>query len=445
MKYLSAIILLLLSTCVQAQHTSAWKEVKAGSTGASAAAGDTLNFAPGNYTYFVLNGVNATKAKPVVLLFNAVATFKNGFDVTNSKGLKFDGGNAYNLKVRGATGVAFSFKGKCGDIQLIGADVDGAYSWGWFKTEVGEPAFANWDYWTKNADGTISANYIMDGLLVKHCIFKNAAFDGWYVNSTGQQADRAMVIDGKTFFPLPPKCANIQFEDVVMDGAARTGMQISGLLSGNNYIKNVTIKNCGKSLENYQGACFLIGGNSPADIEIDGNTFDGSNLYAVRTDGGGTIKFTNNTVAHSNTVNGQIRPTKMAAVQFDGVKPQTKLIITGNTVDPSNNGVSIVVYGDKNTVSAESVIANNKLAGSFQNFSGVQFKTADTTPVPPVDPNPPVDPVPVTITDVKLNADNTLTVSKSDGTKETIPDVQELITTVQDGKIIWQYKKEVKE
>ena len=230
MKQILLLIAITSTMLVQAQHTSAWKEIKAGSTGASAIAGDTLDFAPGNYTYFVLNGVNATKAKPVVLLFNGVSTFKNGFDVTNSKGLKFDGGDAYNLKVRGASGVAFSFKGKCGDIQLIGADVDGAYSWGWFKTEVGEPAFANWDYWTKNADGTISANYIMDGLFVKHCIFKNAAFDGWYVNSTGQQADRAMIIDGKTFYPLPPKCANIQFEDVVMDGAARTGMVATSVI-----------------------------------------------------------------------------------------------------------------------------------------------------------------------------------------------------------------------
>lgn len=425
--------------------------IKAGSIGGTYKAGDILNFEGGNYTYFVLNGYG-TKDDPIQLNFKSPATFKNGFDIANAGGLIMDGGVNKNLLIKGATGVPLSFKGKCRDIEIKGIAIDGAYSWLWFKTEVGE--YTSWDYWNKNPDGTISSNFLMSGLKLSNFDFKNANFDGCYIGSTGQQADRAVIIEGKTYYPLPAKVANIQIENGTMDGVARTGMQISGLLSGTNYVKNVTIKNCGKSLENYQGACFLIGGNSPADIEIDGNTFDGSNLYAVRTDGGGVIKFTNNIVANSNKVNGQVRPTKMAAVQFDGMAPQTKLIITGNTVDASNNGVSIVVYGDKNTVSAESIFANNKLAGSFQNFSGVTFKTEDTPPPVDTKPDPipepepdPVDttPVQVSIIDVKLNADNSLSIIKSNGTTDKIDDVQELITTVVDGKKVWQYKKEVKE
>ncbi|MGN6352811.1 MAG: right-handed parallel beta-helix repeat-containing protein [Parafilimonas sp.] len=391
--------------------------VKAGSTGGTYKAGDIVNFEGGNYTYFILNGYG-TKDDPIQLNFKSPVTFKNGFDITNAGGFIMDGGVNKNLLIKDASGVPLSFKGKCRDVEIKGIVIDGAYSWLWFKTEVGE--YTSWDYWTKNADGTISPNYVMDGLKLSNFDFKNAKFDGCYIGSTGQQADRAVVIDGKIYYPLPAKVANIQIENGTMDGAARTGMQISGLLNGINHVKNVAIKNCGKSLENYQGACFLIGGNSPADIEIDGNTFDGSNLYAVRTDGGGEIKFTNNVVANSNKVNGVIRPTKMAAVQFDGVKPQTKLIITGNTIDASNNGVSIVVYGDKNTVSAESIIANNRLAGQFQNFSGVDFKEEGTTTPPPVDtdPIPPVELNPVTLKSV------THTFTYTDGSKKEVSGCQ---------------------
>lgn len=346
--------------------------------------GDTLTFIPGTYDYFTADGTSGTSDQPIRLIFQNGVKFTSGFDMSNVNWIIFDGGGtAKNLLIEGATGVPLSFKGKCNNIVIDGIRINGAYSYIWFKTEVAEQSFANWSYWTKVGD-KIEANYIMDGLTVRNFDFRDAKFDGGYISSTGQKADRPIKMpDGITYYPFPPKVANVKFENGVIDGAARTGLQISGLVSSESWLDNVTIKNCGTSLEAYQGACFLLGGNS-SKIKITGCMFDGSHLYAVRTDGGGLIEFTNNTVLNSTTVNGAQNTEKMAAVQFDSYEadPAT-FVITGNKVDASNNGVSVVVYGNERSVSANSVFANNQLAGQFQNLSGVQFGTGDVVEPPP--------------------------------------------------------------
>ncbi len=337
------------------------------------------NFPAGNYSYFSGANTSGTKDNPIVCNFAAGVIFSNGINLTNCSYWKFDGSDNKNLLILNASGVALSFKGKCNGIAIKGAKVQNPFSYIWFKTEVAD--FNTWDYFTKNADGTIQASFVMDDLTLTNCEFSGAKFDGGYIGSTGQNADRAVkMVDGNTYYPLPAKVSNIKIDNITINGAARTGLQISGLLEGTNYLKNSSISNCGQSLEAYQGASFLIGGNSPGGIEIDNNTFDGSNLYSVRTDGGGVIKFTNNTVVNATEVNGKANTQPMAAVQFDSYE---------------NTPLTLIIT---KSLSADSVFEDNILEGQFQNFTGVDFKKNNTPP--PVQPLPTPDP-PIPVPDPK--------------------------------------------
>lgn len=383
--------------------------------------GDVLHFPAGKYTYFSGANTNGTADNPITCLFDEGVEFSNGFNLTDCSFWKFDGGVNKNLVIKNAPGVALSFKGKCNGIQISGVAVDGAYSFLWFKTEVAD--FTDWDHWQKNDDGTISPSFQMNGLTLTNFKFSNGKFDGCYIGSTGQNADRAVVIDGITYHPLPAKVLNIKISNGVIDGAARTGMQVSGLVSGDNFLKHVEIKNCGQSLEQYQGACFLIGGNSPGGMVIDNCLFDGSNLYAVRTDGGGVIQFTNNVVNNATVVNGKENDQPMAAVQFDGSDEEpTTLKIENNDVCASNNNVSIVVYGSSKSITADSTFLNNSLDGSFQNFSGVVFKTqGEDVPPPPPPPK-------ATILYFTLNYDTKQAIfHKSNATTDVYDNVQRVV------------------
>lgn len=395
--------------------------------------GDVLHFVAGNYTYFSGANTSGTKENPIICTFDAGVTFSSGINLTNCSYWKFDGGVNKNLFIKDATGVALSFKGKCNGIEITGVKVDKAYSFLWFKTEVGD--FNTWDYWIKNDDGTISASFIMDGLTLTNFEFLNGNFDGCYICSTGQKADRAVVIDGTTYYPLPAKVANIQIQNGLIDGAARTGMQISGLLNGINFLKNVTIRNCGKSQESYQGADFLIGGNSAGGIEIDSCIFDGSHLYNVRSSGGGVIKFTNNKCDNATFVDGKQNAEQMASVEFDTYDdtPAT-LFIEGNTIGASNNEVSVVVYGTIKSVNPASTFKGNTCAGDFQNFSGVEFQKSGIA-VPPPPPPPPPD---TTILYYQLDAvKKQATFFRKDGSNTIIDNVQRCVGAINKGLITW--------
>ena len=372
--------------------------------------GDILHFAAGNYTYFSGANTNGTIDNPIICLFDAGVIFSNGINLTNCSYWKFDGGSNKNLVIKNAPGAALSFKGKCNGIEITGVKIDTAYSFLWFKTEVND--FNTWDYWKKNGTGGIEASFIMEGLTVTNFEFLNGGFDGGYVGSTGQKADRPVTIDGITYYPYPAKVSNIKFENGTLNGAARTGIQISGLINGGSYLKNVTIQNCGKSQESYQGACFRLGGNSSGGIEIDNCVFDGSHLYAVQSQGGGLIKFTNNTVKNACIVDGITNTEKMAAVEFDTFEntPAT-LNISGNKIGPSNNGVSVVIYGNPKSIIGPNIFSNNTCEGLFQNFSNVNFDTSDNSTTTP--PPPPV----ASIDHFTLNSDaKTATFYRTDGT-----------------------------
>jgi hypothetical protein len=77
----------------------------------------------------------------------------------------------------------------------------------------------------------------------------------------------------------------------------------------------------------------------------------------------------------------------MAAVQFDTFNQYPAIIdCQGNTVDGSNNGVSLVIYGTKISLSKDSIVANNNFQGSFQNMTGQDIITDGETPIPPEPP-----------------------------------------------------------
>lgn len=350
-------------------------------------AGDTILFKAGQHAYFSGTDCSGTPENPIVATFEPGVIFSKGIDFTNCKNWVLDGGADQNFYIKGASGIALGFKGTCGNITIKGVKVEGCYSFLWFKTEVNEQQFANWTYWTKNADGTISANYVMDGLTVENFTMKKCNFDGGYIGSTGQKADRAMVIDGVTYYPYPVQVSNIKISNGVIDGSSRTGLQISGLIGTGSYLKNVTIMNSGEGREAYQGANLRIGYNSPDGFEIDGCTFDGSFLYNVQTTCGGLLKFTNNIVKNSCRVGGIPNVEKMAAVEFDTfAQYPCKIDCQHNTIDGSNNNVSIVIYGTTKSISKDSVVANNTLQGSFENQTGVTIITDNggTPPEPPV-------------------------------------------------------------
>jgi hypothetical protein len=387
--------------------------------------GDTILFKAGQHAYFSGEGSSGTPDLPVVATFESGVVFSKGIDFTNVSNWILDGGTNKNFYIKGATGVAMGFKGKCNNITIKGVKVENAYSFLWFKTEVNEGAFANWNYWTKNPDGTISANYVMDGLTLDNFTFTNGGFDGCYIGSTGQKADRPVTIDGVQYMPLPAQIKNIKISNGTLNGAARTGMQVSGLIGTGSYLKAVNISNCGTGREAYQGACFRLGFNSPDGFEINGCKFDGSFLYAVQTQCGGLLKFINNTVINSTKVNGVPNVEKMAAVEFDTFDRYPCTVdVEGNTVDGSNNNVSLVIYGSKVSLSADSVVRNNSFQGEFQNQTGQTIITDGGTPVPP-DPTP-VDKV-VSYFQQVNNDRFTLKFFYTDNTNETVSNVKQIL------------------
>jgi hypothetical protein len=383
--------------------------------------GDTITFKAGQYAYFSGADCSGTEQQPIVATFESGVQFSKGIDFTNCKWWVLDGGADKNFFIKGASGIAMGFKGTCGNITIKGVKVDGCYSFIWFKTEVNEQQFASWDYWTKNDDGTITANYVMDGLTLDNFEYDNCNFDGGYIGSTGQKADRAVVIDGVTYYPFPVQVTNIHISNGKIDSSSRTGLQISGLIGTGSYLKNVTISNSGQGREQYQGAGFRLGYNSPDGFEIDKCTFDGSFLYNVQTMGGGLIKFTNNKVINSCSVNGVPNVEKMAAVEIDTFNQYpAKVQVEGNNIDGSNNGVSLVIYGSTKSLSKDSIVRNNTLEGSFQNQTGQTIITDGGTPVPPEPPkNKTVNYF------VKVNnSKTTLKFLYTDGSNETVTNVK---------------------
>lgn len=391
--------------------------------------GDTILFKAGQHAYFSGTDCAGTSNNPITATFEQGVVFSKGIDLTNCQNWIFDGGASQNFYIKGATGVAIGFKGTCKNIAIKGVKVEGAYSFLWFKTEVNEQAFANWTYWTKNPDGTISANYVMDGLTVDNFSFLTCNFDGCYIGSTGQKADRPVTIDGTVYYPFPVQVSNIHLSNGVIDSSARTGLQISGLIGAGSSLKNVTISNSGTGREAYQGASLRIGFNSPDGIEIDGCTFDGSFLYNVQTQCGGQLKFTNNTVKNScYSAHGVPNVEKMAAVEFDTFdKYPCTVTATGNTVDGSNNNVSLVIYGSTKSLKAASNVGGNNFQGSFQNQTGQTITVGDNTgglPTPP-DPTPPAN---KTVSYFKQTTDRfTLKFFYTDGTTETVSNVKQVV------------------
>jgi hypothetical protein len=335
-----------------------------------------------------------------------------------------DGGTDKNFYIKGANGVALGFKGTCANITIKGVKVENCYSFLWFKTEVNEQQFANWTYWTKNADGTITANFVMDGLTVDNFEFNHCNFDGLYVGSTGQKADRPVVIDGVTYYPFPVKVKNIKFNNGTINDSARTGLQVSGLIGQGSYLKNVMISNSGTGREAYQGASFRLGFNSPDGFEISGCTFDGSFLYNVQTMCGGNLIFKNNIVKNSCKVGGIPNVEKMAAVEIDTFNQfPAKIDVQGNTIDGSNNNVSIVVYGSKTSLSKDSIVTNNTIQGTFENQTGQTIITDGVTPIPP---NPVVDKIVNYFQQVNSNPKK-LKFFYTDGTNEIVDNVKKVM------------------
>ena len=135
-------------------------------------AGDTILFKAGQHDYFSGTECSGEPLNPIFVSFEAGVVFSKGFDFTNCRHWVIDGGPDKRFYIKGANGVAMGFKGKCGNITIKGVKIEGCYSFIWFKTEVNEQQFANWDYWTKNPDGTISASYVMDGLTLENFDFQ---------------------------------------------------------------------------------------------------------------------------------------------------------------------------------------------------------------------------------------------------------------------------------
>src|SRR5678815_769803 len=328
-------------------------------------AGDTILFKAGQHDYFSGTECSGEPLNPIFVSFEAGVVFSKGFDFTNCRHWVIDGGPDKRFYIKGANGVAMGFKGKCGNITIKGVKIEGCYSFIWFKTEVNEQQFANWDYWTKNPDGTISASYVMDGLTLENFDFQTCNFDGGYIGSTGQKADRPVTIDGVTYLPFPVNVKNIKISNGTLNDSSRTGLQISGLIGADSYLRGCTISNSGRGREAYQGANFRLGFNSPDGFEISDCIFDGSFLYNVQTQCGGNLIFNGNTVKNSCVVNGVPNIEKMAAVQIDTFNQYpAKINVQYNTIDKSNNNVSLVIYGTKQSLSPDSIVANNTLQGA---------------------------------------------------------------------------------
>lgn len=378
-------------------HTSHWKEYKPGGywvTNSNLKDGDTAYLLKGNYTY--ISGENLNN---VTFLGEPGVVLSAGFNFTNSSNLKFDGGTkTRNIQIKGAGGVALSFKGKCNNIKINGVDIDGAYSYLWYKTEIDDFG-ADTSYW----------HIKMNGLYVTNCTWTGAKFDGVYVGSTNQQANRKIVINGKTYYPLPADVANIRFTNVYITGSYRTGMQISGCTSGTNWVKNCSIINVGTNMESDHGAALRLGGRTK-NFTVDKCIFKNTWLYAFHSQASGNLVFSNNTVDSATAVAGKINPQPMAAVEFDTYNKPTFIKIYKNTIDYSNNNVPVVIYGSDKTLSdTGNVYAENTTKGSWQNKTGIKFSDKIDIPVePPVDtvpdePGPP--PVVIAIPDdtVKIN------------------------------------------
>lgn len=339
------------------QHTAHWKIVPPGGYwNYPCSAGDTL-YLNGDYTYMSFGGVNGEPDKPIVVLGDN-ATLKNGFNFSDCNYWHITG----KINIKNAPGTALSISGKSNHFEIDGVNIDTAFYFLWFKTEVGDHPCDS-SYWH---------NMNMDDLYVHDCNFHYARQDGCYIGSTGQNADRAVNCNGKIYYPMPATVSNIRFERVRMTNAQRTFLQISGC-SGNNYVKNCYFNNCGFEFNPYQGAGVALGGNDNGNYEIAYDTIKNTYLNNFYSYASGTINFHHNLLDSADVVSGKINTQQNASVLLRSNGSTYNFY--SNKIGWSNNNVSLVVYGDDKTVSPESIFADNTIAGEFQNFTGVEFKT----------------------------------------------------------------------
>jgi len=336
------------------QHTAHWKVVPSGGYwNYPCVAGDTLVL-DGTYTYLSFGNVSGKKDSTIVILGQNNPVMSNGFNFQDCNYWHITG----NILIKNAAGTAISISGKSNHFEVNGVTVDSAYYFVWFKTEPADHACDS-SYWH-------SMN--MDDFYLHDCVFKRAKQDGIYIGSTDQNADRAVTCNGKTYFPLPATVSNIKVKRITITGTPRTGIQISGCTSGNNFIRRCNISNCGNEFNPYQGAGAALGGyDKNVDIAYDTikNTYL-NNLYSY---GGSTISIHDNVFDSADICYGIKNPQVNASILLSATMPTT-FQLRDNKIGYNNSNTSVVIYGISTYISDSSYTCNT---GLITNNTGKQI------------------------------------------------------------------------
>lgn len=354
----AVLFFLFLTTAASAQHHKYILTPGSYYNPVQPLSGDTVYLSKGQYGYVSWGKISGDSLHPIYLTGDSVSMF-NGFAFNDcnwwhiSKGITVQ--NNPNT-------VGVNIDGKSGHFEIDHINFRYIYSAVWFKQEP-----------TLTTDTSRWSTLVLDGLYWHDCTVFRTYFEGGYLGSTDQKFDRrCLAFDGNYYYPKPARVANIKIVNVTFDSTERTGLQVSG--GTNVLVDRCTFNVCGLSKESNQGACLRYGLNTQKTTTTRCR-FSHSWLYAFQSMASDTVKFANNQIDSATVIGKTINPQPMAAVEFDGFIYPTTLIIKNNTIGYSNNGVGTVVTASKEFLTAAGNIFSNN-TGSFQNNSGVIFKTA---------------------------------------------------------------------
>lgn len=330
----------------------------------------------GGYYFGQVNGIDSLHPFVVMNKDGMYNITSGGFEVENCKNFKIIGvggswGN-YGFKTN-AAGVPVVFRGKMENYEISHVWITGGTTGGlWNKTELSEVAARY------NCDPKYLYPYHMKNGYFHDLLIENCGGEGFYGGSTNPLGGRDSIFcNGKWIKPRPMGLANMRIENVAVINSGRTGIQLSGADSGDNYIRFCKVYNSGRELNSSQGAGFAVGDGS-INVTLYKDSVFKSYIYNFYSYGYGIQKLAycyGDSAGYYGTVKNpqQIPSVNLTAKMFPTTYKIKNCTFKVNSAVPFTN---YVVYNNNNSMTPKGNIFDSN-TGTFQNNSGIEFKTAN--------------------------------------------------------------------
>ena len=320
------------------------------------APGDTfvLRASGGPYNIVEFYNVYGTSAAPVVLINEGGQVNVSHIRLKNSRYMKVRGvGSAshnygFYMTSPNYYQPAVDINGRSSNIEVSNIDIN-IMGYGFF---IKQEAACE--------DSLQAPNWVMDNISVHDTRMTNLNQEGFYIGSTAPNAERSIVCNGVTKYPLTPRLGNIRIYNNIIDRTGRGGIQLSSAPFGNNEVYNNTISNCGLELNEWQGNGIVLGAYTAAYVHD--NNINNTLTSGIFSLGAGLVRIENNTINNSGSLSGKtVNYSSSIYIDTRKTDPAIPLqfIIKNNNLGTCTGGYHVRAYKGLYPVSSNNIVCNN--------------------------------------------------------------------------------------